>query len=590
MSPAAQIGSSASSYQILAKLAKGGMAEIFLARAATGAGVARFVVLKRVLRERASDFQFLRMFLDEARLAAQLQHPNIAQVYDVGKLGDSYFFTMEYVHGVTVRELGNKLGATPVPLACVLALAHGAAAGLHHAHERIGIDGQPLGIVHRDVSPSNLMISFEGHVKVVDFGVAKAASREHETQSGTVRGKISYLSPEQASGQDVDRRSDVFSLGIVMWELITGRRLFKRASDYASMAAIIEEPTPAPSTLRPEVPPDLDAVVLRALAKRPDDRFQTAQELVEAVELIAVNTMALSNASLSRFIRELFGSRPEPWIGLQEPEDRTSFTVTAEPVPKELIVPPTSDIDRRLAAVTDLSVTVHIDDARRTVPVMVIDRDPTTATPTAPVAFASARPELTMTAPTEATKLWRPRLPLLIGGFAFVLAISLVIAATIGLSPDRNPVAVPVASTEPAPPVAPTAAPTVDETESNRAPVPTPAPASEPPPEPPTETAPAPAEPPTIEMLGTAEAPKTARRLPTNRETFAACERGAQPKASPACVLAACRLRESGKATAWYAKLAPAKRGGLAAKCRAAGVTVDKPAPNCDDDPSRCQF
>ena len=192
----AEIGSTANSYQILAKLAVGGMAEIFLARSASVGGVERYVVLKRVIRERASDVDFIRMFLDEARLAAQLQHPNVAQVYDIGKLGDSYFFTMEYVHGETVRGLLHRAYGLrkPVSIGNVLTIIAGSAAGLHHAHERVGVDGRPLGIVHRDVSPSNLMVSYEGHVKVVDFGVAKAADRMQETKAGTVKGKIAYLS------------------------------------------------------------------------------------------------------------------------------------------------------------------------------------------------------------------------------------------------------------------------------------------------------------------------------------------------------------------------------------------------------------
>ncbi|HEY6034652.1 MAG TPA: serine/threonine-protein kinase, partial [Kofleriaceae bacterium] len=190
--------SSANSYAILAKLATGGMAELFLARTQSSAGVERYVVLKRVLPQRAHDRHFIEMFLDEARLAAQLQHPNIAQVFDTGKLGDSYFFSMEYVHGETVRELAHRaqeLGEA-IPLGCVLTIAAAAAAGLHHAHERLGLDGTPLGIVHRDVSPSNLMVSYEGNVKLVDFGVAKTTDSTVETQTGTVKGKISYLSPE----------------------------------------------------------------------------------------------------------------------------------------------------------------------------------------------------------------------------------------------------------------------------------------------------------------------------------------------------------------------------------------------------------
>jgi serine/threonine protein kinase len=581
-----EIGSSASSYQILARLAVGGMAEIFLARAATGAGVARFVVLKRVLRERARDFQFLRMFLDEARLAAQLQHPNIAQVYDVGKLGDSYFFTMEYVHGVTVRELIQKLAGKPMPIACVLAIAQGAASGLHHAHERIGVDGKPLNIVHRDVSPSNLLVGFEGHVKVVDFGIAKAASREHETQSGTVRGKIGYLSPEQASGEDVDRRSDVFSFGILLWEMLTGKRLYKRASDFASMAAIIGDPPPAPSTERPDIPPALDALVLRALAKAREDRFQTAQELVDAVEVIATTTGAtISTAALGRLVRDVFGVRPEPWVALQRPDDGGgTFTVTAEPVPKELVIPPANDVDRRLAAVTDLSSTVAVEDARPTVQVMVVDRDPT-ATPSTDQ--RPMRPPTPVPRPPSAGPALRPspfptltplparrsQLPLVIGGGAFLLAVALAIAAAIALSPDKvardqAPVAVPMV-----------AEPTVDAAIAI-APVPDAAPAPEPIVDEPVIVA-QPDEPPK----------QRRRRQPTARELFADCKRGAAAKSPTDCTLLACQFAEANKATAWFARVPPAKRGMVSAKCRDDGVKLAKPpAVNCDLDPGRCQF
>ncbi|HEV7553868.1 MAG TPA: protein kinase, partial [Kofleriaceae bacterium] len=354
----AETGSTANSYQVLAKLATGGMAEIYLARGASVGGVERYVVMKRVLREHASDIHFLKMFLDEARLAAQLQHPNIAQVYDVGKLGDSYFFTMEYVHGDTVRGIlqrAHELRRSP-PLSCVLAIVAGAAAGLHHAHERIGVDGRPLGIVHRDVSPTNLMVGFDGSVKVVDFGVAKVADRVNETKSGAVKGKIGYLSPEQARGMRLDRRSDLYALGIVMWEMLTVERLYKRDSDFEAMSAIITEPTPPPSSRRRDVPPELDRLVLRALAKSPDDRFQTAEELGEAIEAVAVQTSSpLSAASLSRFLRELFGPRPEPWKAVADRARGEVVTVTSEPVPRELRVPTHDPVDRRLADVPDLS-------------------------------------------------------------------------------------------------------------------------------------------------------------------------------------------------------------------------------------------
>src|SRR5678815_3645351 len=183
---------------------------------------------------------------------------------------------------------------------------------------RIGLDGRPLGIVHRDVSPSNLMVSYEGGVKLVDFGVAKADDRAHETKSGTVKGKISYLSPEQCKGKRVDRRSDLFSLGICLWEMLTTERLFRRSSDFENMQAIVNERVPPPSSLRPEIPLEIDDIVMRLLAKNPDDRFQTGDELHEMIEGAAVRTgSALSAASLGRYMRELFGQKPEPWIELQ---------------------------------------------------------------------------------------------------------------------------------------------------------------------------------------------------------------------------------------------------------------------------------
>jgi len=356
---AAEVGSTANSYQILAKLAAGGMAEIFLARGEGVAGVERYCVLKRILRDRATDVHFVRMFLDEARLAAQLQHPNIAQVYDIGKLGDSYFFTMEYVHGETVRALLHRAQGLrrALPIHGVLTIAAGTAAGLHHAHDRLGLDGRALGIVHRDVSPSNLMVSYEGGVKVVDFGVAKAADRAQETKSGTVKGKISYLSPEQCRGKRVDRRSDLFSLGICFWEMLTTERLYKRATDFENMNAIVTEPTPAPSSRRADVPKEIDALVLRLLAKNPDDRFQTAAEVVEAIEAVSARTsMVLSASALGRFVRELFGQRPEPWLELDAARDQPEpVTVTSEPIPRELGLAVADAVDQRLASVIDLS-------------------------------------------------------------------------------------------------------------------------------------------------------------------------------------------------------------------------------------------
>ncbi|HEX4417772.1 MAG TPA: protein kinase [Kofleriaceae bacterium] len=356
---AAEVGSTANSYQILAKLAVGGMAEIFLARGEGVAGVERYCVLKRILPDRASDIHFVQMFLDEARLAAQLQHANVAQVYDIGKLGDSYFFTMEYVHGETVRTLLHRaLGLRrALPISCVLTIAAGTAAGLHHAHTRLGRDGRALGIVHRDVSPSNLMVSYDGGVKLVDFGVAKASDRSQETKSGTVKGKISYLSPEQCRGKRVDRRSDLFSLGICFWEMLTTERLYKRSTDFENMNAIVTEPPPPPSSRRPEVPRELDELVLRLLAKTPEERFETADEVVEAIETLAGRTGAMvSTPALGRFMRELFGQRPEPWLELDSQQELgEAVTVTSEPIPSDLAIQAAKHVNHQLAGVVDLS-------------------------------------------------------------------------------------------------------------------------------------------------------------------------------------------------------------------------------------------
>ncbi len=360
---APEVGSTANNYQILARLATGGMAEIFLARGTSTTGVERYVVLKRILRDRANDTQLVKMFLDEARLAAQLQHPNVAQVYDIGKLGDSYFFTMEYVHGETVRALLHRARSLrrEIPPNVILTVIAGAAAGLHHAHERLGHDGKPLGIVHRDVSPSNLMVSYEGGVKVVDFGVAKAENRAQETRSGTVKGKIAYLSPEQCRGASLDRRSDLFSLGIVFWEMLTVERLYKRNSDFENMTAIVtEEPVP-PSARRPGISPELDRIVMRLLAKDPDRRYQTGDELVEALEEAAPRAgVMISSSAVGRLLRDMFGQRPEPWLELdsttlelQQPEP--GLTVTAEPIPRELVTGPNASVDLMLAKVRDLS-------------------------------------------------------------------------------------------------------------------------------------------------------------------------------------------------------------------------------------------
>ena len=334
MNPQGHGNAGASQYQILGHLASGGMAELFLARAVGIEGFERYVVLKRIMPEHARNHHFVTMFLDEARLAAQLHHPSIAQVFDIGRINDSYFFTMEYVHGENVRDVLQRVAALrrQIPIEVTLTVIAGAAAGLHYAHDKRGINRQPLGIVHRDVSPSNLMVTYEGAVKVVDFGIAKAADRMTETRSGAIKGKVAYMSPEQCTGQAVDRRSDVFALGIVLYEMATMTRLFKFATDFETMTRIVNHPVPAPTSRRPELPAELEQIILKALAPQPDDRYQSAGALLEAIERFAAGArLSLSNLGLARYLRELFGERPEPWYELEAHVEQTGLVTVETP-------------------------------------------------------------------------------------------------------------------------------------------------------------------------------------------------------------------------------------------------------------------
>ncbi|MCL4224898.1 MAG: serine/threonine protein kinase [Myxococcales bacterium] len=310
-------GSMLGRYQVLSHLASGGMAEIFLARATGLQGFERYVVVKCIKPEHARDERFVEMFIDEARLSAQLHHQNIAQVYDIGQEGGAYYFAMEYVHGENVRELLHRVAIAQarVPLEHALTIVTAAAAGLHYAHDKRGSDRRPLDIVHRDVSPSNIIVAFDGAVKVVDFGIAKAALRMTETRSGTLKGKIAYMSPEQCRSEPLDRRSDVFALGIVLYELTTVTRLFKGDSDYVTMNKIVTGEIPPPSTVRADYPPALEAIVMRALAVDPAARFPSAGAMLDAlVGFCQDEKLSTSAIGLARYARELFGERPEPWM------------------------------------------------------------------------------------------------------------------------------------------------------------------------------------------------------------------------------------------------------------------------------------
>jgi predicted ATPase/serine/threonine protein kinase/Tfp pilus assembly protein PilF len=274
-------------YQLVRRLASGGMGEVYLARAPGARGFEKKVVLKRVLPHLAEEKEFLELFLDEARIAASLNHPNVAQIFDLGEVDGSWFLTMEYVPGRDLRRVLARVqerGARTLPLGLTLRIISDAAAGLDYAHKARDPDGRPLRIVHRDVSPHNVLVGFDGGVKLIDFGVAKAANRLQQTGTGLLRGKFPYMSPEQVEGVELDGRADVFSLGIVFWEVLTGTRLFRAASDAATVRLVAEARVEAPSRVNPDVPAEVDALCLRALARDPDRRYPDAGAMRLALE------------------------------------------------------------------------------------------------------------------------------------------------------------------------------------------------------------------------------------------------------------------------------------------------------------------
>ena len=299
-------------YNLLALLATGGMAEIHLARQAGIKGFERLVVVKKILPHLAVEESFLEMFFDEARIASLLNHPNIVQIYDLGQEGDDYFMAMEYLEGESLSFLEREARKKQRHMGPALAagIIAQVSDGLEYAHAFKNHDGQTMNIVHRDVSPQNIIVLFSGGVKLVDFGIAKAASQMHKTRAGSLKGKLSYLAPEQCLGKAVDNRTDIFSLGIVLWELLTRRRLFKRDSEGATLNAVMNEEIPQIRTVRPQVPVSLEAVAMRALRKDPGERFQTAGEMGAALRDYLLKTgEAAGTAEIAAFINGALGER-----------------------------------------------------------------------------------------------------------------------------------------------------------------------------------------------------------------------------------------------------------------------------------------
>ena len=296
-------------YRLLKKLAQGGMAEIFLAIQHGPHAFEKVVVIKRMLPELCESFDFVQMFLDEARVAARLDHPNIIRIYDFGDFEGQYYLAMEYVPGEDLASIVQQCKRTriKVPVELVVDLMIGAAEGLHHAHEMEDGQGNSLGIVHRDVSPSNIICGYQGAVKILDFGVARAKNNMSRTSPGVRKGTPQYLAPEQALGESVDRRADIFALGLVMHELLTGNRLFQRENEHATITAIIGDDIVPPSLWRPELPADIDRVVMKAMSRDPGSRYPSALEMAADLSVYLAGLDYVRGSRQMEFLTSLFG-------------------------------------------------------------------------------------------------------------------------------------------------------------------------------------------------------------------------------------------------------------------------------------------
>ena len=344
-------------------------------------------MIKRLHRALASDPDYVRMFLDEARIAITLRHPNVVEVYERGQTNDQHYIVMEHLHGHDLRRVFRQMAlkGVGIRLGQSLAIARGICRGLDYTHERTGADGELLGIVHRDVSPHNVLLTYDGRVKLVDFGIAKANTQVARTRTGILKGKVAYMSPEQALGEALDRRSDVFCIGILLWEMTTGRLLYRRKSELETLKAVIELDAPRPSLVNPQYPPQLEQIVMKTLARSREDRWATAGELGEALtEFAKRRRLDLSTPKLAEVMSAAFRDETEAWQNAQRAGISLGDHLVAE---LDRTAPPLQtpddgageDDEQDDAAMDDLPTTVLTPPRRPStiVPIPVLTQPPT---------------------------------------------------------------------------------------------------------------------------------------------------------------------------------------------------------------------
>ena len=332
-------------YRLIRRIAVGGMAEIHLAKTAGIAGFEKYVAIKMIHPNFSQDENFVEMLIDEAKISVQLQHVNIAQTFDLGRVGDTYYITMEYVDGADLYQLLRKASEREIdmPVDVAAFIAKEMANGLDYAHRRRGVDGQPLGIVHRDVSPQNVLVSHAGEVKLVDFGIAKATMKVRQTAVGVIKGKYYYMSPEQAWGDVVDHRTDIFSAGILLYESLTGQMLYLEEDLHQLLDMVRKANIPPPTRLRRDIPPQLEKIVMHALAKRREDRYQTAGDLATDLErFLHVYSPVFRATKVQKYFETVLPAEPPPpTVGNRDRVEvlvaKPPSTVTGRIAQKELL-------------------------------------------------------------------------------------------------------------------------------------------------------------------------------------------------------------------------------------------------------------
>ena len=321
-------------YILLNKIALGGMAEIFRAKTIGAEGFEKEVVIKRILPHFTEDEAFVTMFIDEAKVTSGLNHPNIVQIFDFDIMDETYYIAMEYVEGKDLKRVmdnGVKEGR-PLTVPQIVKIIIETCNGLHYAHTKKH-RGQPLNIIHRDVSPHNVMVSFEGDVKVMDFGIAKAAARSTKTRAGTVKGKCAYMSPEQARGKNLDPRSDMFAVGVMMWEMLTHRRLFAGDSDFETLSNVLKAEVPPPSSINPDVPAEIDAILLRCLSKDREERQKDCRDLSRELQGWMFSHIEDQDAAdLTGLMKEMFTDDIQALREMQQADAKTNFFEVSEMV------------------------------------------------------------------------------------------------------------------------------------------------------------------------------------------------------------------------------------------------------------------